>query len=248
MVLATRAWSEQCVLHQHLFLIVSVVIHHFLMLAFILHELSILRLLHHRMNFESTYKHSFCRQACHRLLLLSPRLGLHMYLFGHNHKLCSVSKHLLWSHVCLTKKPEWKADSTLRSSQAVPHPSTDRALRCLTSEVKRDPVHSTRYGRRRKTLFGIHHAQMTNYTFFLREVHWLKPSMRFFSPSPLGGRGLKQARTKLSHVMGVPGTAVHWPPSFVGRLPVYQSTPTVGLIMEIRHDFAKTWKVWDTGS
>ena len=42
-----------------------------------------------------------------------------------------------------------KADSTLRSSQAVPHPSTDRALCCLTSEVKRDPVHSTRYGRRR---------------------------------------------------------------------------------------------------
>ena len=43
-----------------------------------------------------------------------------------------------------------KADSTLRSSQAVPHPSTDRALRCLTSEVKRDPVHSARYGRRRR--------------------------------------------------------------------------------------------------
>ena len=43
-----------------------------------------------------------------------------------------------------------KADSTLRSSQAVPHPSTNRALCCLTSEVKRDPVHSTRYGRRRE--------------------------------------------------------------------------------------------------
>ena len=42
-----------------------------------------------------------------------------------------------------------KADSTLRSSRAVPHPSTDRALRRLTSEVRRDPVHSTRYGRRR---------------------------------------------------------------------------------------------------
>ena len=42
-----------------------------------------------------------------------------------------------------------RADSTLRSSQAVPHPSTDRALCCLTSEVERDPVHSTRYGRRR---------------------------------------------------------------------------------------------------
>ena len=43
-----------------------------------------------------------------------------------------------------------EADSTLRSSQAVPHPSTNRALCCLTSEVERDPVHSTRYGRRRK--------------------------------------------------------------------------------------------------
>ena len=42
-----------------------------------------------------------------------------------------------------------KADSTLRASRAVPHPSTDRALRRLTSEVRRDPVHSTRYGRQR---------------------------------------------------------------------------------------------------
>ena len=45
-----------------------------------------------------------------------------------------------------------KADSTLRSSQAVPHPSTNRALRRLTSEVERDPVHSTRYGRQRETM------------------------------------------------------------------------------------------------
>ncbi len=43
----------------------------------------------------------------------------------------------------------YKADSTLRSSQAVPHPSTNRALRRLTSEVRRDPVYSTRYGRQR---------------------------------------------------------------------------------------------------
>ena len=43
-----------------------------------------------------------------------------------------------------------KADSTLRSSQAVPHPSTNRALSRLTSEVERDPVHSTRYGRQRQ--------------------------------------------------------------------------------------------------
>ena len=45
-----------------------------------------------------------------------------------------------------------KADSTLRTSQAVPHPSTIRALSRLTSEVERDPVHSTRYGRQRKPL------------------------------------------------------------------------------------------------
>ena len=48
-----------------------------------------------------------------------------------------------------------KADSTLRSSRAVPHPSTDRALRRLTSEVRRDPVHSTRYGRQRKQCLCI---------------------------------------------------------------------------------------------
>ena len=47
-----------------------------------------------------------------------------------------------------------KADSTLRSSRAVPHPSTDRALRRLTSEVRRDPVHSTRYGRQRIWCFA----------------------------------------------------------------------------------------------
>ena len=43
-----------------------------------------------------------------------------------------------------------KAGSTLRSSRAVPHPSTNRALRRLTSEVRRDPVHSTQYGRQRQ--------------------------------------------------------------------------------------------------
>ena len=42
-----------------------------------------------------------------------------------------------------------KADSTLRSSRAVPRPSTSRSLRRLTLEVRRDPAHSTRHGRRR---------------------------------------------------------------------------------------------------
>ena len=36
-----------------------------------------------------------------------------------------------------------KAGGALRSSRAVPHPSTNRALRRLTSEFGRDPVHST---------------------------------------------------------------------------------------------------------
>ncbi len=42
-----------------------------------------------------------------------------------------------------------KAGSTLRCSCAVPHHSTNRALGSLTSEVRRDLVHSTRYGRQR---------------------------------------------------------------------------------------------------
>ena len=54
----------------------------------------------------------------------------------------------------LRRKLGWqKAGSTLRSSRAVPHPSTNRALRRLTSEVERDPVHSTRYGRQREHCF-----------------------------------------------------------------------------------------------
>ena len=51
--------------------------------------------------------------------------------------------------MCKARRACGKADSTLRSSRAVPHPSTNRALRRLTSEVGRDPVHSTRYGRQR---------------------------------------------------------------------------------------------------
>ena len=61
-----------------------------------------------------------------------------------------------------------KADSTLRTSRAVPHPSTIRALCRLTSEVERDPVHSTRYGRQRFECFACkphsffcHHEEPT---------------------------------------------------------------------------------------
>ena len=54
-----------------------------------------------------------------------------------------------------TNKEEEKAGSTLRTSQAVPHPSTIRALSRLTSEVERDPVYSTRYGRQRIQMFFV---------------------------------------------------------------------------------------------
>ena len=56
-------------------------------------------------------------------------------------------------HVAIRKECESeKAGSTPGCSQAVPHPSTNRALRCLTSEVGRDPVDSTRYGRQRTSI------------------------------------------------------------------------------------------------
>ena len=47
------------------------------------------------------------------------------------------------------KKAKGDANST-RCSQAVTHPSTDRARRCLTSVIRREPVFSTWYGRWRE--------------------------------------------------------------------------------------------------
>ena len=49
-----------------------------------------------------------------------------------------------------SQQQKQKASSTLRTSQAVPHPSTDRAFGCLTSEFGWDRVCSTEYGRWRK--------------------------------------------------------------------------------------------------
>ena len=59
---------------------------------------------------------------------------------------------------------EQKADSTLRYSQAVPDPSTNRALSRLTSEVRRDPVHSTRYGSQRMSTRDIHCLTLLSYS------------------------------------------------------------------------------------
>ena len=63
---------------------------------------------------------------------------------------CEVGHAFGQSSEAAEAHEQLKAGSTLRCSQAVPHPSTNRALCCLTSEVERDPVHSTRYGRRRQ--------------------------------------------------------------------------------------------------
>jgi hypothetical protein len=72
---------------------------------------------------------------CGGLAWRSRRLGpKHVVRFGPWRKLVGL---------------EIKADSTLRTFRAVHHPSTNRALCRLTSEVERDPVHSTRYGRQR---------------------------------------------------------------------------------------------------
>ncbi len=56
---------------------------------------------------------------------------------------------------------EWqKANNTPRASRAVPHLSTNRAFRRLTSEFGWDRVHSTKYGRWRKIPTSTTHYQM----------------------------------------------------------------------------------------
>ena len=54
------------------------------------------------------------------------------------------------------KMRKLKAYST-RYSQAVTHPSTNRARRCLTSVIGREPVRSTWYGRRHYRRFMSQH-------------------------------------------------------------------------------------------
>ena len=49
----------------------------------------------------------------------------------------------------MKKKMENKKNYNTRYAKAVSHPSPDRARRCLTPAFRREPVHSTWYGRRR---------------------------------------------------------------------------------------------------
>ena len=51
-----------------------------------------------------------------------------------------------WTFKKKKKKKKCVANNT-RCSQAVTHPSTNRARRCLTSVIRREPVFSTWYGR-----------------------------------------------------------------------------------------------------
>ena len=65
---------------------------------------------------------------------------------------------LIWSQTryrCATGPPiqhmEYMQNAyNTRDSQAVTHPSTNRARRCLTSVIRREPVYSTWYGRRQR--------------------------------------------------------------------------------------------------
>jgi hypothetical protein len=61
-----------------------------------------------------------------------------------------LSPKILESNTASTKRQ--KANSTLTASRAVPHPSTDRAFRRLTSEFGWDQVYSTKYGRWRQPM------------------------------------------------------------------------------------------------
>ena len=87
-----------------------------------------------------------------------------------------------------------KADCTRRSSQAVPHPSTNRALCRLTSEVRRDPVHSTRYGRQRgvyarsvrMTPIGkMHGGPPRGHMGFLRPIVWSRVPVFLVTRAPV---------------------------------------------------------------
>ena len=50
----------------------------------------------------------------------------------------------------------WKKGYCTGDSQAVTHPSTNPACGCLTSEIERDRVHSTEYGRIRHSTISHH--------------------------------------------------------------------------------------------
>ena len=65
--------------------------------------------------------------------------------------------HQFKMHFTLSNFDTFKAKDAYntRDSQAVTHPSTNRARRCLTSVIRREPVCSTWYGRRHRNIFKL---------------------------------------------------------------------------------------------
>ena len=107
------------------------------------------------------------------------------------------------------------ADSTHWTSQGFPHPSTNQAMRRLTSEVGRDPVQSTRYGRQRSTSF-------------LR-VHSIRRQINFAEDSPR--RSPRKAWTTNKGVRH--SRVAFWPPPS-GR----ESASRPELIATVSHDLS----------
>ena len=69
-----------------------------------------------------------------------------------NKKQTNINKEIQIKMTNRLKSAKAKAYNT-RYSQAVSHPSTNRARRCLTSVIGREPVYSAWYGRRRWNRF-----------------------------------------------------------------------------------------------
>mgnify|MGYP006347594935 CR=1 FL=1 len=79
-------------------------------------------------------------------------------------------------HIDFVKKSQKAYDT--QDSQAVSDPSTNWAQRCLTLQIGRDAVYSTRYGRKRKK-GNFHRLSHVHVSFFISHSY---PSQTFKVP------------------------------------------------------------------